>query len=177
MIEVAFKVKPVGQLNRDFFMAKSEKSKFEKLALTFFEKYFDKGEDHDFAVSERLATSLTLDDKHRYGDQLCAVPVDDRWVFFAKSDMQKRWKKEVASKINWNRLRACDVWWARFGYNYGVAEKNLWENDKGRVYGYLKLRYGSEADIARNREIKVISLSEYYAEQLHYLGGSEEKRQ
>lgn len=175
MIEVAFKVKPIGQLNREFCMAKREKNKFEKLALAFFGKYFDKGEDHDFAVSERLSTSLTIDDKHRYGNQLCAAPVNDRWVFFANSDMQKRWAKEVASKINWNRLRACDGWWTRFGYTYGVVEKDLWENEKGRVYGYLKLRYGVEVDIARNRDVRLISLSEYYAEQLRYLNGGKEK--
>lgn len=173
MIEVAFKVKPIGQLNREFCMAKREKNKFEKLALAFFGKYFDKREPRDFAVSERLATSLTLDDKHRYGDQLCAAPVDDRWVFFAKADMQKRWAKEVASKINWNRLRACDGWWTRFGYTYGVVEKDLWENEKGKVYGYLKLRYGLEEDIARNRDIKIISLREYNAERLHYLNVGE----
>lgn len=169
MIDVAFKVKVNSLLNRDFFRAKKEAAKFETLATAFCEKYFGSTQGRDYEVSESLIVSLTLDEREKYAEQICKSPIMGHWQFRRGSELQNRWNEEVVFRINWERLRAYDAWWTRFGScTYGLVGKELWENADGAVFGCLKMRYGSAADMARYQDVKIISMREYREEQRKY---------
>lgn len=169
MIEVAFKVKANSLLNRDFFRAKKEIAKFDANATAFCEKYFDSNQGRDYDILESLTVSLAPDEREKYAEQICKSPIKGRWQFRRGSELQKRWDEEVVSRINWERLRACDAWWTRFGScTYGLVRKELWENADGVVFGRLKMRYGSAADMARYQDVKIISMREYREEQRKY---------
>lgn len=158
MKEIAFIVKKDSEFYNQYFKAKLERQYFHDLARRFFEKH-DLMDSAEYYQTESLGLKLNTEQKKRFADQLKKHDDENGMsIFKKKSDMQKSWNDEVTSKVNFDVINAMRFWYFPFIYH---GSYNLWDDNYGTIYGYLKDIFKEEIGLADY--MTEIKMSEYYS--------------
>lgn len=156
MKEIAFTVNKDSQFYKNYFLAKEESQKFNELAKEFFKKH-NLFETKKYYQTEFLGLELTEEQKALYADQIKKNDDENGMTRFKKrSAMQKSWKEDVASKVDFDVIEKPKFWWFEF---ITRGSYSLWDHD-GVIYGYLKDSYKEEIKLADY--MTEIKMSEYY---------------
>ena len=140
---LTFRVKKDSEFYKKYFEAHEERKFFLSLAREFFDKYDIDG---SYYHCHDLEVQFTDDAvREKYKDQLCSRPDKKGFYRFKKaSPMNKEWRETVTSKVNFDKLNQCELWFL-----------------EEEIYGLLEPKY--QDDIIPADYMIPIKRSEYYA--------------
>lgn len=159
MSEKAFIIKQGSDLYNQYFRAREETLKFNDLAREFNNKY-NVCKSNRFAISSTLMADMDNEERNRFAlevkKNLNRFGLTD---FKARSETQRRWKEEVANKVDFHVIAEQRGWFFDYVCGGGRWSYNMWHHGD-TVYGYLEVK--GDGEIILSDDMEEIKMSDYY---------------
>jgi len=158
MTEKVFQLKKDSDLYNQYMGSKQENKKYAILLKDFLLQYDIKlDETMMFFTSENLSIKLSSENEEKYETSI--KKCDNQYgisKFKINSKINKHFKKEVSSKIDFKKIENYRFWWMDY---ISKGKYRLWHNNEN-VYGYLSSEYSN--DIKLSNDMRELKMSEYY---------------